>query len=45
MEDKLLRKLFLGFMQIHILYHAIEESVFGAWMLDELRRHMNCLKK
>ena len=39
LEDKLLRKLFLGFMQIHILYHAMEEPIFGAWMLGELRRH------
>lgn len=25
MEDKILRKLFLGFIQIHILHHAKEE--------------------
>lgn len=39
MEDKLLRKLFLGFIQIHILHHAMEHPIFGAWMLDELREH------
>ncbi|WP_152656541.1 PadR family transcriptional regulator [Oceanobacillus sp. CFH 90083] len=39
MEDKLLRKLFLGFIQIHILHHAMEHPIYGAWMLDELREH------
>ncbi|KAB2449461.1 PadR family transcriptional regulator [Bacillus thuringiensis] len=39
MEDKLLRKLFLGFIQIHILHHAKEHPIFGAWMLEELREH------
>ncbi|MDO6634087.1 PadR family transcriptional regulator [Bacillus thuringiensis] len=39
MEDKLLRKLFLGFIQIHILHHAKERPIFGAWMLEELREH------
>ncbi|MEH6987757.1 PadR family transcriptional regulator [Cytobacillus firmus] len=39
MEDKILRKLFLGFIQIHILHHAKEHPVFGAWMAEELREH------
>ncbi|MED1569703.1 PadR family transcriptional regulator [Bacillus paramycoides] len=39
MEDKLLRKLFLGFIQIHILHHAKEHPIFGAWMLEELGEH------
>ncbi|MFF3102595.1 PadR family transcriptional regulator [Viridibacillus arvi] len=39
MEDKLLIKLFLGFIQIHILHHAKEHPIFGAWMLEELREH------
>ncbi|WP_428912467.1 PadR family transcriptional regulator [Niallia sp. Krafla_26] len=39
MEDKVLRKLFLGFIQIHILHHAKENPIFGAWMLDELKEH------
>jgi PadR family transcriptional regulator, regulatory protein PadR len=38
-EDKILRKLFLGFIQIHILHHAKEHPIFGAWMLEELREH------
>ncbi|MGD7044982.1 PadR family transcriptional regulator [Jeotgalibacillus proteolyticus] len=39
MEDKVLRKLFLGFIQIHILHHAKEEPIYGAWMVQELQEH------
>jgi len=39
MENKVLRKLFLGFIQIHILHHAKEEAIYGSWMLEELREH------
>ncbi|QFT88173.1 Transcriptional regulator PadR-like family protein [Bacillus sp. THAF10] len=39
MEDKVLRKLFLGFIQIHILHHAKEQPIYGAWMLEELKEH------
>jgi PadR family transcriptional regulator PadR len=39
MENKVLRKLFLGFIQIHILHHAKEEPIFGSWMLEELKKH------
>ncbi|WP_053361735.1 PadR family transcriptional regulator [Bacillus sp. FJAT-27251] len=39
MEEKVLRKLFLGFIQIHILHHAKEDPIYGAWMLEELREH------
>jgi PadR family transcriptional regulator, regulatory protein PadR len=39
LEDKTLRKLFLGFIQIHILHHAVEHPIFGVWMLEELREH------
>ncbi len=39
MTDKVLRKLFLGFIQIHILHHAKEHPVYGAWMVEELREH------
>jgi PadR family transcriptional regulator, regulatory protein PadR len=37
--DKVLRKLFLGFIQIHILHHAKEHPIFGVWMLEELKEH------
>ncbi len=39
MEDKVLRKLFLGFIHIHILHHASEHPIFGLWMLEELKSH------
>lgn len=26
-------------MQMHILHHAAEEAIHGAWMATELRRH------
>lgn len=39
MEDKVLRKLFLGFIHIHILHHAKEEPIYGTWMVEELKEH------
>ncbi|WP_163970398.1 PadR family transcriptional regulator [Oceanobacillus halotolerans] len=39
MEDKVLRKLFLGFIHIHILHHAKEHSIYGVWMVNELKEH------
>lgn len=39
MKDKILRKLFLGFIELHILHHAKEEPFYGSWMLEELRHH------
>ena len=30
---------FLGFIKIHILYHAAKESVFGVELIRELTRH------
>jgi DNA-binding PadR family transcriptional regulator len=38
-EDKVIRKLLLGFIQIHILHHAQKEPFFGAWMIEELKNH------
>lgn len=38
--DKLSRSLFVGFIRIHILYHASKEPVFGGMdMIKELARH------
>ncbi len=39
MQDKILRKFFLGFIQIHILHHAKEEPLYGVWMIQELKEH------
>lgn len=33
------RKFFLGFIRIHILYHADKEEIYGTEMINELRRH------
>ena len=33
------REFFLGFIKIHILYHAAREPVFGVEMARELARH------
>jgi PadR family transcriptional regulator, regulatory protein PadR len=39
LDNKVLRKLFLGFIHIHILHHAKEEPIYGSWMLEELHEH------
>ena len=33
------REFFLGFIKIHLLYHASKESIFGAEITEELARH------
>lgn len=33
------RDFFLGFVKIHILYHASREPIYGVEMLEELGRH------
>ena len=33
------REFFLGFIKIHILYHASKEPIFGAELTQELARH------
>jgi PadR family transcriptional regulator PadR len=35
----MLRGLFLGFIRVHILFHATEEPVFGVALMAELGRH------
>ncbi len=39
MKDTLLPDFFLGFIRIHILYHASQEEVFGLELMAELSRH------
>lgn len=39
MKGKILRRLFLGFINIHILHHAKHEPFYGVWMIEELKRH------
>jgi len=38
-QEQIIRKLFLGFIHIHILHHAKKEPFYGAWMIEELRNH------
>ncbi|MBI4286998.1 MAG: helix-turn-helix transcriptional regulator [Chloroflexi bacterium] len=33
------REFFLGFIKVHILYHAAKGPVFGAEIVEELSRH------
>jgi PadR family transcriptional regulator PadR len=35
----MLRSLFLGFIKLHILYHAGQGPVYGLWLIEELGRH------
>ena len=33
------RETFLGFVRVHVLYHASKERIFGVEMIEELKRH------
>jgi len=35
----MLQDFVLGFIRIHILHHAKEKPVYGAWIMEELARH------
>jgi DNA-binding PadR family transcriptional regulator len=39
MGELLTRLFFGGFVRMHVLYHAVKEPVFGAELIEELRRH------
>ncbi len=39
MSDYVKKRLFQGFICLHILHHAQEEPLYGAWMLEELSEH------
>lgn len=39
MSQQVLRKLFLGFIQVHILHHGHEKPFYGSWMIRELQEH------
>lgn len=39
LQEPILRKLFLAFIQIHILHHAKKEPIYGTWMTEELKKH------
>ena len=33
------QELLSGLIRLHILHHAVEEGVYGQWMIEELARH------
>ena len=37
--DKMFQDFFLGFVKIHILYHASKAPIYGVEILEELGRH------
>ncbi|MBI3167516.1 MAG: helix-turn-helix transcriptional regulator [Chloroflexi bacterium] len=37
--NKITRDLFLGFIRLHILYHASQDAIFGLDMIRELATH------
>ena len=39
MNDPLLHDLYLGFIRIHILYHASKGRVYGTGLMKELAHH------
>jgi PadR family transcriptional regulator PadR len=39
MDDDVLRHLLLGFIRLHVLYHADKEPICGVELMEELRRH------
>ncbi|OWZ84994.1 PadR family transcriptional regulator [Natranaerobius trueperi] len=39
MKKRAIRKLYLGFIQIYILYHAKVEPFYGLCMIEELKDH------
>lgn len=38
-RNPIVRDFFLGFVRLHILYHAAQEPIFGLEMIHELERH------
>lgn len=39
MQASILRKIFLAFLEVHILHHARKEPIYASWMIGELKRH------
>lgn len=39
MSDYVKKRLFHGFICMHILHHAQKEPVYGSWMVQELAHH------
>jgi PadR family transcriptional regulator, regulatory protein PadR len=39
MADDVLRHLYLGFIRLHVLYHAGKEPICGVELMEELQHH------
>lgn len=39
MSDAVLRHLYLGFIRLHVLYHANKEPICGVELMEELQHH------
>ena len=39
MSNYVKKRLFQGFICLHILHHAQKEPIYGSWMLEELAEH------
>lgn len=39
MSDRIIRRMLLGFISIHMLHHAAHEPFYGSWIISELKRH------
>ena len=39
MADDVLRHLYLGFIRLHVLYHAAKEPICGTELMEELGEH------
>ena len=39
MSELVKKRLFHGFISMHILHHAKEQPVYGSWMVEELAHH------
>ncbi|MGL4452656.1 MAG: PadR family transcriptional regulator [Sarcina sp.] len=39
MKNQIIRKIFNGFIYIHILHHGNEAEFYGSWMMEELKEH------
>ena len=39
MRNTITRDVFLAFVRVHILHHAVEGPIFGLEMMEELRHH------
>lgn len=39
MKEQIIRKIFNGFIYIHILHHGKDDEFYGSWMIEELKEH------